>query len=218
MKWPPPKNEKELLERCHAIEGLTFAQLATKLQLTIPLYSIHRKGFIGQLIELALGAEAGSRAVPDFQTLGIELKTVPINTQGKTIESTFVTSIPLLTIHQQTWEKSTCFAKLKRVLWLPIEGDKSIEFANRRVGHARLWSPNASQEKILKNDWQELTELITTGQLATIHAGMGQYLQIRPKAAHAKSLCHAYDEQGVKILTLPRGFYLRQRFTSSILV
>ncbi len=213
----PPATERELLARCQSIAGLTLSQLATGLQLAIPDNPLQRKGWIGQAIELALGSTAKNKAAPDFCELGIELKTLPLHGNGMPAESTFVTSIPLLTIHQQTWKTSQCFAKLKRVLWMPVEGDVQISFAHRRIGQALLWSPSQQEEAILGNDWAELTWMITTGRVAEINATMGEYLQIRPKASNAKALCFGFDEQGNKIQTLPRGFYLRSRFTATIL-
>jgi len=213
----PPANESEILSRCQAIEGLTFAQLAMALGLSIPKHSLQRKGWVGQAIEFALGTTAGCKSTPDFDALGIELKTIPINQLGNPAESTFITSIPLLTIQQHVWQTSTCYAKLKRVLWVPIEGDQQIAFAHRRVGHAILWSPTVEQEEILAQDWSEFAQLISLGRLAEIDASMGEYLQVRPKAANAKSLCFGLDEEGNKILTMPRGFYLRSRFTAMIL-
>jgi DNA mismatch repair protein MutH len=217
MDLTPVNNEKELMERCQAIEGLSFAQLAMALNLSIPEHPLQRKGWAGQAIEMALGTTAGNKSLPDFAMLGIELKTLPINQLGTPAESTFVTTIPLLTLHQQTWQTSQCFAKLKRVLWLPIEGDKTIPFPHRRIGRGVLWSPSLAQEAILERDWSELTFMISAGMLAEINASMGEYLQVRPKAAHGKSLCYGFDETGSKILTLPRGFYLRASFTKTIL-
>lgn len=213
----PPTSEAQLLERCQAIEGLSLMQLASRLDIGIPSNALQRKGWSGQAIELALGADAGSRSEPDFTRLGIELKTLPINHLGRPAESTFVTSIPLLTIHQQTWETSQCLAKLRRVLWLPIESDASIPFPHRRIGQAVLWSASEQDDAILERDWSELSFMIGTGKLTAIDSSMGQYLQVRPKAANAKSLCYGYDEEGNKVLTLPRGFYLRARFTERIL-
>lgn len=210
-------SERELAARCEAIVGLTFSQLATKLAIVIPNSPSKRKGFIGMAIEQALGASSGNKSQPDFNHLGIELKTLPINHLGKPAESTFVTSIPLLTVHKQTWRTSQCYAKLQKVLWLPIEDDDRVPYEHRRIGEAIFWSPNASQEQILANDWEELTFLIRTGELDKIHAGIGEYLQIRPKAANSKSLCFGYDEEGNKVKTMPRGFYLRSAFTTSIL-
>ena len=154
--------------------------------------------------------------MPDFQQLGIELKTLPVASSGKPTESTFITSIPLLTIHQQNWKSSQCYAKLKRILWIPIEGDTDIPYAHRRIGQGFIWSPDTEEELILAADWNYLTLQISTGQLETIDATAGEYLQVRPKAANGKSLCSAYDAEGNRIMTLPRGFYLRSKFTQII--
>lgn len=214
----PPKSEIELLARCDAIEGLSFAQLASALGLAIPSHPSQRKGWAGQAIEVALGTTAGNKSAPDFSDLDIELKTLPINHLGKPAESTFVTSIPLLTIHKQAWKTSQCFAKLKRVLWLPIEGDATIRFSERRIGRGLLWSPSKEEEAVLAKDWSELSHMIGRGMLAEIDASMGEYLQVRPKGASGQSLCYGFDEVGNKVLTLPRGFYLRSRFTASVLL
>jgi len=210
------QSEAELLERCQSIEGWSFAQLATALGISIPQNPVSRKGWTGQAIELALGATAGNNSAPDFCALGVELKTLPLSQLGKPKESTFVTSIPLLTIHQQTWETSQCFAKLKRVLWMPIEGDIGIAFPERRIGRGMLWSPSAAEQLILAKDWSEFVLMISTGQLAEIDASIGDYLQVRPKAANGKSLCFGFDEAGNKVQTMPRGFYLRSNFTANI--
>jgi len=212
-----PKNEEELLARCLEFEGMSFSQLAAYLKLKIPNMQNQRKGWVGMAIEKALGTTAGTKSIPDFNHLGVELKTIPIDAQGEPAETTFVTSIALLTIHQEEWLTSQCYSKLKRVLWIPIESDDSIDYGNRRIGQAILWSPNEEQSSILKADWDELTTMICTGQLEEISASIGEYLQIRPKAANSASLCFAFDQDGSKILTLPRGFYLRKTLTSKII-
>lgn len=216
QKKKAPQTEEELMSRTQAISGWSFGQLAVELNLALPAAPSNSKGWIGQAIEFALGADAGNLAIPDFSTLDVELKTLPIGCAGKPVESTFVTSIPLLTIHDQNWHSSQCYKKLKRILWVPIEGDPSIPYSQRRIGKAFLWSPNKQQETILANDWTYLTTQIAMGFLETIDASVGEYLQIRPKAANAKALCDAYNVEGKKIKTLPRGFYLRSLFTAQI--
>ena len=217
IKKTAPKTEDELMNRCQHIEGLTFSQLSMRLGVAIPAEPNKRKGWVGQAIETALGADASNQSLPDFQALGIELKTIPIAKSGKPTESTFITSIPLLTIHQQTWASSQCYAKLKRVLWILIEGETDIPYAQRRVGRGFIWSPNLIQEDKLSTDWNYLTLQIATGQLESLDSTAGEYLQVRPKAAHGKSLCFGYDAQGAKFQTLPRGFYLRNHFTAKII-
>ena len=210
----PSETEADLLARCRAIEGYSFGQLAQQLQIHLPERSIQRKGWIGTALEKALVTTAGNQSLPDFVALGIELKTLPINARGKPAESTFVTSIPLLTIHHQTWETSQCWAKLRRVLWILIEADAGLPFAHRRIGKAILWSPSLAEQVILEQDWTELTMLMVQGKIHELDARLGLYLQVRPKAADARSLCYGLDESGQKILTLPRGFYLRSTFTA----
>ena len=212
-----PQNELDLLDRCKKIEGMSLGQLAAFLNFKIQKNVLQRKGWAGKAIEYALGATAGNESKPDFFNLGIELKTLPINHLGKPAQTTFITTIPLLTIHQQTWKTSTCFAKLKRVLWVPIESMPDIQFIHRRIGQAVLWSPTDAEEAILEKDWSELSSLIAMGRLAEIDARMGDYLQVRPKSANARSLCDGFNEAGQIIKTLPRGFYLRSSFTATIL-
>ncbi len=212
-----PKTELELLERCDEIAGLSFSQLATYLRLKIPVDGLTRKGWLGQAIEYALSSDAGNLAMPDFTTLGVELKTIPMNHLGRPEESTFVTGISQLTIQQEHWESSQCFSKLKRVLWVPVEGSQNIPFSARRIGSGFLWSPTPEEEAILKRDWSELSYLISTGRVAEISASMGEFLQVRPKGANGQSLCYGIDEAGSTILTMPRGFYLRSRFTEKII-
>lgn len=90
-----PQTEQELLQRAQAIAGLRFADLAQSLHMPVPPDLKRDKGWVGMLIETALGATAGSKAEQDFAHLGIELKTLPINAQGMPLETTFVSLAPL---------------------------------------------------------------------------------------------------------------------------
>lgn len=211
-----PQTEEELLSRCAELEGLTLLQLASSVSYAIPMHYLKRKGWVGKVVEMFLGATSGSLALPDFYHLGVELKTIPINSKGNPAESTFITTIPLLTIHKEHWHNSQCYQKLKRVLWVPFEDDNNIPFQHRRIGKSVIWSPSTEEYEYLCRDWTELTDMIRLGRLSEIDSTYGEYLQIRPKAANAKSLCNAIDENGLLIQTLPRGFYLRSRFTKKL--
>lgn len=212
----PPLSEKELLESASKIAGKTLRQIANQQGLTTPEDQLHNKGWVGQLLELSLGATASSLPEPDFQHIGVELKTLPLNRSGSPKESTFVCTINLTKIESH-WENSLAKHKLSHVLWIPIEADPELPLAARRVGSAILWSPDEKQEVILKRDWEELMDMISMGELEQITAHQGQYLQVRPKAANTKALCKGFNNEGKEILTLPRGFYLRPTFTRQIM-
>lgn len=213
---PPPQSEAELLQRASALAGQTLGQLAGQLGVQVPTDLSRHKGWVGQLIERALGATAASQAVPDFEAIGVELKTLPVDRRGRPRESTYVCTVDLASGGER-WEASWLRRKLARVLWLPIEADKDIPLGDRRIGSAVLWSPSLEEQRLLQRDWEELTELILFGELERISARYGEVLQIRPKAANSRVLRHAVGSDGERVLTNPRGFYLRPSFTGSIL-
>ena len=214
---PPPSSEEQLLQRAAEIAGKSLASIAASLELDVPADLRHHKGWVGQLIEMCLGADATSQAEPDFRAIGVELKTIPIDKNGQPRESTYVCTVPLDSGTSTRWDDTWIRRKLSRVLWLPIEAEPSIPVARRRVGSALLWSPSEEEERLLQDDWDELMEMVTLGGLERLSARMGEVLQIRPKAANSRVSCRAIGEDGSPILSNPRGFYLRSSFTRSIL-
>jgi len=212
----PPSSEAELLERCRAIAGLRLDELAAALCQALPPSARRYKGWTGQLLETALVTTAGNSAAPDFLQLGIELKTLPVDSRGKSLESTYISSVPLMQANLD-WEASAVFHKLRRILWVPVETRADSALPERRIGAALLWSPDLNEASVLRQDWEELMEMVCRGQVESITAHQGNCLQIRPKAANANAQCWALDEQGRRFRTLPRGFYLRPAFTATIL-
>ena len=99
MAWTPPpeppETEDALLARATSLSGRTLSEVAKPYGWRVPKDFRRHKGWAGQLIELALGASAGSKAEPDFPHLGIELKTIPVSEVGQPYESTFVCTAPL---------------------------------------------------------------------------------------------------------------------------
>ncbi|ALX96542.1 DNA mismatch repair protein MutH [Serratia fonticola] len=213
----PPENEQQLLARAQALAGFNLGELAARAQVSIPKDLKRDKGWVGMLLELYLGAMAGSKPEQDFPELGIELKTIPVDAAGNPLETTFVCVAPLTGNSGVTWENSHVRHKLARVLWIPVEGERQIPLAQRRVGSPLLWQPNQEETEMLRRDWEELMDLIVLGQVERITARHGEVLQLRPKAANNKALTEATGEQGQPILTLPRGFYLKKNFTRALL-
>jgi len=213
----PPADEAELMARARALSGLTLSELAARFALLAPPDLRRHKGFVGALVERALGASAGSRAAPDFEALGIELKTLPVDARGRALESTFVCTIPLMEIGEVEWTSSRVRRKLSRVLWVPVEGERSIAVGTRRIGEPLLWSLPPETETLLRFDWEELAGIIGRGDVETITGHIGRCLQIRPKARDSHARRRGVDIDGARFAALPRGFYLRATFTSEIL-
>ncbi|HHE9498280.1 TPA: DNA mismatch repair endonuclease MutH [Haemophilus influenzae] len=212
-----PQTLEQLLSQAQSIAGLTFGELADELHIPVPPDLKRDKGWVGMLLETALGATAGSKAEQDFSHLGVELKTLPINAEGYPLETTFVSLAPLVQNSGVKWENSHVRHKLSCVLWMPIEGSRHIPLRERHIGAPILWKPTAEQERQLKQDWEELMDLIVLGKLEQITARIGEVMQLRPKGANSRAVTKGIGKNGEIIDTLPLGFYLRKEFTAQIL-
>lgn len=212
-----PQSQTELLKLSQSIAGKSLGELADSVGWSVPADLKRDKGWTGQLLECLLGTSAGNLSEPDFINLGIELKTIPLTTKLQAKETTYVCTVPLLNNIGLQWENSCVYKKLSKVLWVPIEANPDIALAERKVGTGFLWSPDDEELEILQSDWEEFMEQISLGQIERITAHLGEYLQIRPKAANSSVITTGIGSNGLRKQTLPRGFYLRTTFTNKIL-
>ena len=210
----PPRDEAELRARLGRLAGLPLRALAAAQGVEVPQDLRRSKGWVGQLLERAVGATGSTRPEPDFPHLGIELKTIPVGEGGQPLESSFVASLDL-GAHDRRWETSAVRSKLSRVAWVAVQAAPRIPLADRRCGAALLWSPSAEEEEKLRADYEEIVELIDQGARVTAH--QGAWLQLRPKGRNGASLRWTLDEEGAPARTAPRAFYLRRTFTAALL-
>ncbi len=213
----PPESLDELMQRAQEMAGLTLGQLAELHHVAVPSNLKRDKGWIGQLIELELGATAGSKPEQDFLHLGVELKTIPVDESGKPLETTYVTVAPLMNINGLRWQESLVYHKLQRVLWIPVEGIRHKPIGERRIGSPILWTPSEEEMAQIRQDWEEIMELIALGKVEQLTARHGEVLQLRPKGANSRALTQSIAQDGQVKLTNPRGFYLKIPFTQQIL-
>ena len=196
--------------------GNSIAELSDKMGVPLPPDSTRGKGFVGALVELCLGATAGSLPEPDFKVLGLELKTMPLDRNLAPVESTFVTHAPLIGMHNVRYENSVLYRKLDKVLFVFVEGQRDLPIGQRRILGYTFWTPSAQIRQTLKNDFEELMELVNTGRIEEITAKIGTIIQMRPKSATGKDLTDCIGPNGARMKTRPRGFYLRRSFTRQI--
>lgn len=213
---PAPRDEAELLLRARSLEGRTVAEVAAALGLAFGT-GAHAKGRAGEVLERALGATGGSAAVPDFPALGVEMKTVPIGARGAPRESTYVCTLSLAGADRAEWATSWTRRKLGCVLWVPIVTSARDGAYGPHIGGAVLWRPTPEQEAVLAADFDEIVGLVGAGNVEALDARVGRWLQARPKAAHGRVRTAAFGPGDERIVALPRGFYLRARFTAAIL-
>jgi DNA mismatch repair protein MutH len=208
-----PRDEHELRVRAFALAGRRLDDLAKRHGAREPAGGATTKGKVGALIESVLGARGGSAAVHDFPELEIELKTIPIDARGAPRESTYVCTIDLQAAERAEWRTSWARRKLAHVLFVPIVDGED----GRRVGTPVFWQPTREQDAILGHDFDEAMGKIATGGVEALDARAGRWMQVRPKAADGRPRAVTYGRDGERIATVPRGFYLRARFTAALL-
>lgn len=213
----PPKSPEELLTRTRALAGQTLAQVARTYGFDVPPDLRRAKGWIGQLVEHALGARSSSKSQPDFVELGIELKTVPVDRFGRPQETTYVCTVSPEHIAGATWRTSRVRDKMSNVLWVPIETARDLALPDRRIGMPVLWQLDGDDEAVLKRDWTDLAELVSAGHFEAITGSRGEALHIRPKAANNRKRRASHASSGEAISAIPRGFYLRTQYTGALI-
>lgn len=213
----PPGSPEELMARARALVGVELGSVAVALGIDMAGTAVKTKGMPGGIVERALGATGGGAKVHDFPDLEIELKTIPVDGKGAPIESTYVCTLSLADAEEQEWETSWVRSKLSRVLFVPLIAKEGASWRARKFGEPVLWSPTPAQEDILRSDFDEVVGLIGIGRIEEVTAHIGRWLQVRPKAAHGRVRTIAWGAEGEAIATVPRGFYLRTRFTGAIL-
>ncbi|WP_199589796.1 DNA mismatch repair endonuclease MutH [Lujinxingia litoralis] len=217
MNTSTPQTLSDLLKRARAIAGLTLGELASGLGEQPPATLRRDKGWVGRMLEQALGADASTAQAPDFAALGIELKTLPLTPEGRPLESTFVTCVELADPDAISWETSHARQKLARVLFIPILTHRRTPPGERLIGQPLLWTPSPDEEARLRNDWERHMRTIRQGYAHAITAEDGDVLQIRPKGARASSRVWGQGPSGELELIQPRAYYLRPSFTAEII-
>jgi len=218
LTFSPPETTDELMARAGQLAGKTIGEIAADMGYQVPETLKRKKGWQGQFIEQCLGANSGNLSQPDFAHLGIELKTLPIDYNGRVQESTYVCVLNLAGQQLLHWQDSPVFHKLRCVLWVPVARQGNDATIQSRVASPFLWQPAPEDFDVIRQDWENAVELVNLGQVDKLNARLGEILQVRPKAAHSRVLTQATDRDGSAIETLPRGFYLRSAFTQRILL
>ena len=183
----------------------------------VPVGKVRTKGWAGQVIERELGADGVHG--PDFTTLGVELKSVPVTSALVPLESTAVCHIDPVAIAGESWATSYVRTKLARVLFVALavpENARSV--GDRRVRLVKLWTPSATEEAALRKDFELFVrDYFRPGRAAEITGHLGEVLQVRPKARNASDLRDAYGPDGTPIKLGKHGFYLRPGFVGELL-
>jgi DNA mismatch repair protein MutH len=210
-----------LWSHARSLVGARLCDIADGLGLPVPVGNTRTKGWSGQIIERELGGTEETTHGPDFNSLGIELKTVPVDRFFRPVESTAVCVIDPIAISAESWLTSHARKKLTRVLWVALKvpgRGPGFSVGDREVASAVLWTPSTEEEAALARDFEMFVhEYFRKGRAAEITGHLGQVLQVRPKAANNRDSRRAFNKEGESVRVGKSGFYLRPAFVGAIL-
>lgn len=211
-------SERTLLMFAQGLCGYSVKEVSEALSEPIPKYLKKNKGFIGILLEKILGSNTtNNKSCVDFPSLGIELKSIPINELGYPLEDTCICTVPLTQNTGLMWENSYLYQKIKKILWIAVQGSKKILLQDRLFKKAFIWSPSKYETKIVKSDWEILMDKIVLGEFKKISSTDSNVLYIKNKHRNKFSRIKFTDELGNLQLIKPKAFYFKKRFTKILL-
>lgn len=189
-------SENEIYAYAKKLEGHTFQDV---IDLGITPEGVDRtykdkkfKGRAGTIIEERyFGYKANSDERPDFPEAEVELKTtcfdVLKNGQPSAGERLVISMIPLDRpieedlIHSHVWDK------LKRILLIYYQRDKSINFFDQKIVKVALFTPPKEDMEIIKEDYKTISSIIRSGKAEELSEGITNYLGACTKGKNAEA-------------------------------
>jgi DNA mismatch repair protein MutH len=168
--------------------------LADQYGITVWKGKHKNKGWAGQVIERYLGLPQNSLQAPDFGTW--ELKVVPLRHVAdgtvRVKESMAITMIEPAEVLAAKFEESHLYDKLRSVVVVArifenIEETKSILHS---AAEFDLDSPTIYKQ--VRDDYDQIRELIRTGGIRSLTGETGRYVQARTKGRGHGSTSHAF--------------------------
>lgn len=179
-----------------------------------------RKGGLGELIEERyFHYQTNNDARPDFDKAGVELKVTPYkkNKNGSIVakERLILTMIDYCSVVNEEFEHSHMWQKARLILLVYYLYQQEIRSRlDYKIGYVKLFSPPEQDVKIIRHDFQVITQKIRDGKAHELSEGDTLYLGAAPKAATSKNRRkQPFSDE----LAKPRAFAFKSSYMTYVL-
>ena len=86
------------------------------------------------------------------------------------------------------------------MLFVVVIAQRDMDYQDRTVAGYFFYTPSKEDLEQIKRDYDELYELVKTGQVETINARIGHIIQMRPKGADGKACKDLYDKDNTNYI------------------
>lgn len=209
-----PQDEEDLINFARSLEGTTLGQWCPNTH----NINTKGKGAFGNILESEVfHINNNSDSIPDFETLGIELKSTPLKKlkNGKKVskERMVLSIINYMKLLEDGWEASFLRknGRLLIVFYLPEERESIYEYKILKVV---LWEYPEEDLWIIRQDWEKIVSMVRQGRAHELSERNTLYL-----AASRKGAGHGGDgrKQPNSDEEAPqRAFSLKQSYVNQI--
>jgi DNA mismatch repair endonuclease MutH len=179
-----------------------------------------RKGGLGEIIEERFfHYQCNNDSRPDFDKAGVELKVTPykINKNGSLAakERLVITMIDYFNVVGELFEQSHLWQKARLILLIYYLYQQDLESRlDYKIGYAKLFTPTASDIKIIKHDFEVIVEKIKAGKAHELSEGDTMYLGAAPKSATSQD---RRKQPFSNELAKPRAFAFKNSYMTYVL-
>jgi DNA mismatch repair protein MutH len=189
MKNYNHNSAKSILEYSKKLKNLSLREACG---IEIEKHGYKGKGNFGQLLEkFYFGYEPNSFAEPDFVEVGIELKSSPLkilkNKELRSKERLVLNIIDYMSVHKEEFKKSSFWKKNAHLLLVFYLYEKDLDILDYIIKLVDEWTYPEQDLKIIKQDWEIITQKIKEGRAHEISEGDTFYLGACTKGATALS-------------------------------
>jgi len=183
-------------------------------------HSHFKKGASGLIIENLLGLENSGSPKADLESLGVEIKVLPLNLSNlKAKEPTQIKMINYMELIHETWETAAIRDKIETIFWIVYGVNKEKgKFVPQDQYVLLDWFidfPDKEVQKVFKKDWEDIQSYIKKGKADELSCSMGTYIEPKTKGKNNLDVRDAPDGKGGTIKARRRAFYFKKNYTNS---
>lgn len=174
------RNVDTISQRLAAFVGVPFGSLSQTLGVPgLERPADRRKSFAGDVAEAMLDIARNALPDPDLESIGAEIKTIPLDARSRPRENTKITSLtPRLVSTEGDFYTSHLYAKMRAILFLPVQKSDNDDPASWYLRPPFLWLPGTEQLRVIRADYETYLAAIREGRWDVLSLRTGTYLGV----------------------------------------
>ena len=212
-----PADEESILVYASHLEGQTLNEAIPNYENTFN----GGRGSFGLILETGyFGLERNNESRPDFEEVGIELKSTPLKRlRNGDLRAKERISLSMIDYNELAYERgplsaTSFWTKIKRMLLVFYEYSRDLGVLEYPVRIVRLWEFPEEDRLVLAKDWERIKSYVDKGEAHLLSEGLTNYLGAATKGASSSDLTtQPYSREKA----MRRAFSLKPTYVNQII-